>query len=552
MVVSWTLTESAVWDWSYSSSTGNGSIFGHNTVYGNTSTASTIFISDTGAGTYRTTLTDAASVTGTYYTSSIVTTETTIKTTTESFEESEGITSTIRSASWDSGASSIATFASNVSATITASIFTESSVLSTVSSGTYLKPLGLPVWVDAAGVADDYLYAPTAYAWTSAAAFLQPAATNATSVATGVPIANSGQFTVYPVSDIFTIPSATNYDPTGVDETWQSATLTWTRQTQSNATLTGDVLSGAPVTRSTEEYQSLVASTRTSSSVFARTFAYNDAGFGETSSWSSWWSSTTLTDATFLVQNQTVAGSTTSTVPVSSAAKVYVNLLDENQSGQQPLAPFQFSESGLHGSLVFGGYSHIFTGHSGYVLNSSQDGAAALSDAGQSFLLPAQSFSTASIQRGVSAPFPLQTRSSTAASATTKWSLGASAVTMTTQTSNSSTSGSTSSSYALGTAGPTVWSTSSRQINQSNTFTAAGGSYPSDSLFVGGGLFSATQGTSEFTGTAVTAGTEVTAFSPLPYLTPATGPQSLQTVNTAQALTGVGFGLPRLAAPLTA
>lgn len=550
MVVSWTLTEGAVWDWSYSSSTGNGSTFGHNTVYGNTATASTISISDTGDGTYRTTLTDEASVTGTYYTSSIVTTETTIKTTTESFEESEGIAATIRSASWDADASSIATFASNVSATITASIFTESSVLSTVSAGTYLRPLDLPIWLDVN--VGDAAYAPTVYAWTSAAAFLQPAATNATSVATGVPIANSGQFTVYPVSDIFTIPSATNYDPTGVDQTWQSATLTWTRQTQSNATLTRDVLSGAPVTRSTEEYQSLVASTRTSSSVFEKTFSYDDAQLGETTSWASWWSSTTLTDVTFLVQNGTVAGSTTSTMLVSSAGKTFINILGESQSGQQPLAAFEVSSSALRGSLAFGSYTHFYTGHSGYALNSSQDGAAALSDAGQSFLLPPQSFSTASIQRGVTIPMPFQTRSKTSQSSTTKWSLAASALTMTTETSNSTTSGSTSSSYALSAAGPTVWSTSSRQINQSNTFTAAGGSYPSDSLFVGGGLFSATQGTSEFTGTAVTAGTKVTAFSPLPYLTPATGPQSLQTVNTAQALTGAGFWLQRLAAPLTA
>jgi len=347
MVVSWTLTESAVWDWSYSSSTGNGSIFGHNTVYGNTSTASTIFISDTGAGTYRTTLTDAPSVTGTYYTSSIVTTETTIKTTTESFEESEGIAATIRSASWDAGASSIATFASNVSATITASIFTESSVLSTVSSGTYLSPLDLPIWLDVN--VGDGAYAPTVYAWVSEAAFSQPSATNVTSVATGASIANSGQFTVYPVSENFTIPSATNYDPTVVDETWQSATLTWTQQTQSNATLTRDVLVGAPLTRGTETYQSLVASTRTSSSVFEKTFSYDDAQLGETTSWASWWSSTTLTDVTFLVQNGTVAGSTTSTVPVSSAAKVYVNLLDENNRASSPWRLFNLAKAACTG-----------------------------------------------------------------------------------------------------------------------------------------------------------------------------------------------------------
>jgi hypothetical protein len=551
MTASWTITEGAVWDWTYSSFAGNGNTPGDNTVFGNTSSAQTVRVEGTGGPTSLTTFTEEASETGTFYTSTIITTETTIRTTTQTIDEGEGIFATVPSASWDADESSIDIFEASVAATASISISTESNILTTVSAGTYLKPLDIPLWIDAPGVGDNFLYAPTVYAWTSAAGYSQPTATDETSLPSVAELSYSGQATAFPPPDIFQIPSTSLYQSTGVTETWQSESLTWTRQTQTATTLTRAV-AGAPITRSTQEYQTTLNTTRTSSGVFVVTHAYNQGNVDDTISWASWWQSTALAETIYIDSNQTLTGSTTTTVLVSSAAKTFLNRLDENQAGQQPLAPFERSFSALRGVLSRGSYSHFYTGNAGFATNPTQEPQAALSHAAQSFVLPAQSFQTVLLQRGVTAPRPNQTRSSTSSNSTTLWSLGFSALTLTTISSNQTTTESTTSSYALSAAGPTLWSSSSRSIG-STVFTAAGGAYPSNSFFAGGGLFTATAGASEFTGTAITAGTNATAFQALPHFVPETGNASVVTVAPLLPTVAEGFlGLRKLGFPLTA
>lgn len=548
MIVTWTITESAVWDWTYSSFESNAGGL-NNTVQGNSLTAATTSVTDTGAGTELTVLYDSASDTGTYYTSTTSEVATTIRTTTTSYDTDAGISQNIFSASYDPAASQIVTFHEPTTATVTASSNVSSTVLSTASSGTYLKPLGFPIWLDV-DLGDD-AYAPTVVAWSSAAGYSQPAATNATSLPGTATLAFAGQTTLYPATDMFQIPSATDGgSPTSITETWQSQTITWTRSTQTAATFTGELLYAPAITNDTETYQSTVYSTRTTSSVFLKQHTYRDFSVPATSSWPSWWESTTLAASTFVDSESTVSGHGTTTVLVSSAAKSSINILQENQAGQQPLAAFETSVSLLRGALGFGAYSHFYSQNAGYALNATQSAGAAISPASQSFPLPAQSFATVLLQRGVSAPLPFQTRSSTSSNSTTSWSLGATALTITTSSTNSTTYGSTSSSYALSVAPPTLWTSSSRAI-QSTSYTAAGGNYGNNSLFVAGGLFTATEGTSEFTATAITAGTNATAVQPLPHFSPELGAPSAATYQQGVSTSAVG-GLPVVAFPLTA
>lgn len=550
MIVTWTITAGAIWAWSYSST---GQIDGSdNTVEGNTSTARTLIVTETNTdeGTFVSTIATAADQTATFYTSTLSEVSTTIQTTTTVFDQSNFISANILSASFDSDNGSIVTFYGATTATSTTQIATSTTILSTASSGTYLQPLDLPSWLDVN--IGDGAYAPTVVAWSSAAGYSQPTASNAnSSLPTAAALAFSGQLTLFPETQIFQVPSASdNGQPTGVNETWQSNALTWTEQATTNVTLTR-AASGFPITRSTQSYQTTVYTTRTESSAFEKTLTYNTFAVAANVSFSSWWNSTALTNATYVISDSTTQGQTTTTSLTSSIARTFIQILGQGQSGQLPLAAFEISLSVLRGSLTSGIYSHFYTQNAGLALNATAQGRAAISDAGQSFPLPPQSFSTALYQRGVTAPLPFQTRSRTSSNSTTKWSLGNSALTITTSSSNSITQGGTTSTYALSAAGPTIWSASSRTIG--NSYTAAGGHYATSSLFVGGGLFSATEGTSEFTGTSVSVGTAATAFQPLPHFVVEVGFPSAATVAPPVTANNIGFfGLRTLGFPLTA
>jgi hypothetical protein len=174
--------------------------------------------------------------------------------------------------------------------------------------------------------------------------------------------------------------------------------------------------------------------------------------------------------------------------------------------------------------LQFGKYQQFLTHNAGYATNTTQPGGAVLSHAAQSFVLPLQSFSTVMLQRGITAPAPNQTRSRTSSNSTTSWSLGFGKLTITTSSTNSSTFGTTTSSYALAVDSNTLWTSSSSALDVQGfsqtyylAYLAAGGNLPTESFFAGGGAFTATQGTSQFTGSTVSAGSNVTAFAPLPH-----------------------------------
>lgn len=555
MIVTWTITEGAVWDWTYSSFTGAGTDIGDMTVSGDTSYAETIRVvsKDMGTDPPTTTLTTdvtAADQTSTFYTSTVVTLETTIRTTSTVFDEENGWFQNRPSASYNEEASAIVVFDQPTTAVSTTQSLAFTELLSTISAGTYIKPLDLPAWLDVN--VGDGAYAPTVAAWSSAVGFSQPVVNNTTYLPSVAVLQFSGRTTVFPFAETFQIPSATDDgDPTTVTQTWQSAAITWTEQVQTATTLTR-AAAGSPITRSLQSYTALINSSRTSSSVFARLFTYKAATANFNKSWSSWWTSTTLTNHTYVVANLTTAGFTSTTRRVSSAATTFINLLGENKAGKQPLAVFEMSSSALRGNLQFGNYSHFYTQNAGLALEPAQEGRAALSDAGQAFPLPPQSFSTVFLQRGVTAPGPFQTRSRTSSNSTTSWSLGMSALTVATRSSNSTTQGGDSATYGLSAVGPTIWSASSQAIG-GGAHTVAGGHYATNSLFVGGGLFTATSGSNEFTGTHVTVGTGATAFQPLPHFVPEIGYASVQTLATPVPTSEVGFfGVRTLGYPLTA
>lgn len=549
MIVTWTITEGAVWDWTYSYL-----IPDSETLSGDSGGVTVSAVEDTGEGTFVTVRQTLADQTGTFYTSVIATTETTLRTTETTFNEEEFIYQERFSASYNETSSQIVTFYEPTTATKSASSNAESTLLSVVSSETYIKPFPIASWIDV-DIGDE-AFAPTVAAWSSAMGFFQPIATNQSSVATGASLAFSGQMTVYPLSDVFEIPSATdgrgNADSV-VTETRQSTILTWTRQTQTATTLT--ISTGEDViTAPTDTYDDTVLTTRSTSSAHTRTVQYLTGSVDNGATWASWWESTVLAPHTFIVQDSTISGSTTSTSLVSAVGRSTINMLEENQAGQQPLGVFEISQSILRGRLQFGKYSHFYAQNAGHALNATQTGGAAFSYADASFPLPGQSFLTALYQREVTVPLPYQTRSNSSSNSTTSWSLGFSKLSITTRSSNAQTSGSTSSTYALSVAAPSLWSTSSRIISQSgNNFTAAGGYYASNSVFVGGGLFTATGPDGEFTGTAATVTTAATAFAPLPHFAPEIGFASVQTLAPNLPISQVGFlGLRILGYPLTA
>ena len=238
----------------------------------------------------------------------------------------------------------------------------------------------------------------------------------------------------------------------------------------------------------------------------------------------SWWQSTELLATTFADSKTTRNGSTTTTKLASTAATVDAHPLIANAAGRVPAAPFFYGNYRLRSALQFGKYQQFATHDAGFATNTTQAGGAAMSHADQSFVLPPQSFATAMLQRGITAPIPNQTRSRTSSNSTTSWSLGVGALTITTSSTNSSTFGSTTSSYSLAVDSNTLWTSSSSGLDVQGftqtyylAYLAAGGSLPTQSFFAGGGAFTATQGSSEFTGSSVSVGTGVTAFAPLPH-----------------------------------
>ena len=550
MTASWTITENAVWQWTYSSLAGEGDLYGDNTVYGDTATAVTIRVDDTGEGTFLTTDYTQADQEGTYATSTIAATATTVRTTKTEFDTENGISTSTSSASYNSDLSSIVTFSLPTTATISASIETMSSVLTTTAGGTYLRPIDLPAWLDVN--VGDAVYAPTVVLWSSAAGYRQPTAINASSLPSVVSLGFSGQKTIYPDARVFQIPSFTSFAVTFTEQTWQSLPATWTRQAETDVTLTQSVASKHVITGETETYETRAHTTRTTSSNFLFVFSYHAAPAAAMDTWSSFWTSTTLTASTFTASNETIRGSGTTTLLVSSVASTYVNDLQENQAGQQPLAAFEMSRESLRGFLTVGSYSHFTSQNIGRAIKATQQPAAVFSHDGNSFPLPGVPFATALWQPGVTAPVPSQTRLVSNSSGTTIWSLGVSRLSVIERTSNTSTQGASTSTYAFNSSGPSQWSTSSRSLAQ-YAFTAAGGQYASNSFFDGGGFFSATRGTSEFTGTDVTVGSAVTAFQPLPYFAPQIGPAGVSTFQGPLLTSASGaLGLRTLAFPLTA
>jgi hypothetical protein len=550
MIVAWTVTNGAVWNWTYYSFTGDGTAFGDQTVEGDTATARTQFYTTSGTGeTLISENSQAANETGTYETSFIGTTTANIRSTTTAFDEENGIYGAITSASYDTANSQIVTFLAPTTTRSGITRSTVSSVLSLTTGGTYLRPLAIPDWIDVN--VGDGAYAPTIIAWSSAVGYTHPAGNaNNTSLANGLDLAHSGRITANPNLALFQAPSATTDFPAFFTETRQSDLFTWTLQTQTATTLTrAEDIGNAPITKSTQSFATTVPTTTTTSGSFVNSFATVNVGIG-TASALEWWDSTTMVAQTFFVGTGTVAGSVTTTQLASATNQSYIRSLSQNQEGQLPLAVF-LPDEGLRGVLRFGRYSHFHTHNVGFAFNSSQNALAAISHSGDSFKLPNPAFSTALLQYGVSAPLPFQTRSSTSSNSTTLWSLGVSRLSMTTASKNSSTSGQTTSSYGLRLVGTTARFSSSRVVTGTGV-TAAGGYYPSESFLFAGGVFTATAGNSQFTGTQVSPGTRVSAFQPLPYLHVEAGRPSVATINTALAVLTGALGLRRLGLPLTA
>jgi hypothetical protein len=446
-------------------------------------------------------------------------------------------------------------------------------VLSTQSAGTYLAPFPPPVsafqffglippteWL---GMDRSPAYAPTVVAWSSAAGYTHPLA-QSTDTATSLPsaaiMAFSGQITLPPASGVYNVANVDeneyedpDYGPTS--EIYQSEPITWTEQAYAESTLTIPVIEFpiVEITRSTATVVENVATTITSSSIFESIRFFQSTGTANgliTSSCPSWWESTLTTAATYVDVTATRGGSSTTTKLTSSSYSSTVSLFDDDFQGQLPLEKVANKK---RGELQFGNYSHFYTQNAGAALNTTQEGRAVISDAGQSFPIPPQSFSTALLQRGVTAPMPFQTRSTTSSNSTTSWSLGFTALTITTLSSNSTTRRSTTSSYDLSAGGPTIWASSSRFIDESTAFAAAGGHYATNSTFVGGGLFTATANGSEFTGSVVSVGTDASAFQPLPHFVPVLGEPSVATFAPAiQIVAGGALNLSRIGWPLTA
>jgi hypothetical protein len=531
MTVSWIITEGALFDYSYSwTGHGNAAMFANSQ---SVRVTTSFFFGPTTYSTDQTT-------TGTLYTSTIRTSQTTAKTTTTAFvtdlpsvwveyPEEALIYATRPSASWNNAASTIATFAASTTATITRTTQVTTSLLSTTSAATFLEPVPyIP-----AGLGWGYSgFCPTVYAWTSAAGWQQEEISDsATRPVTEAQLAFSGRATVYPHDEYYQVASASgNSGFSFATATWQSQALSWTRQTTTAATSSRASGGGAsPITRSTQTYTKSIHTTQSSSALFLandthRQLTINGSNVPNTLTQSVWWASTELVQTTYADDSTTRGGSTTTTKAASTVATRGDSPLIAGASAQIAALSFFEGPRRLRGVLQFGKYNQFATHNAGFATNTTQAGGAAISHASQSFVLPPQSFSTAMLQRGITAPIPNQTRSRTSSNSTTSWSLGAGALTITTSSTNSTTFGTTTSSYDLAVDSNTLWTSGSSGLDVQGftqtyylAYLAAGGGFPTQSFFKGGGLFTATQGTNEFTGSALTGGSAVTAIAPLPH-----------------------------------
>jgi hypothetical protein len=389
---------------------------------------------------------------------------------------------------------------------------------------------------------------------------LAQSSNTATSLPSAASLAFSGQITLLPASGQYNLQNFTTDGLRGPDvgptsEIYQSEAITWTEQNYAQSELTVAAEGLWQITKSTQTVVQQVATTITYSDIFEkiRFFQSVDTGpHGLTpSSFPSWWTSTLTTAATYVNVTATQTGKSTTT-KLTSSSYSSVNYVRTGLSAQLPLEKYLLANK-KRGELQFGKYSHFYTQNAGAALNTTQEGRAVISDAGQSFPIPLQSFSTVLLQRGVTAPMPFQTRSSTSSNSTTSWSLGFTALSITTIFSNSTTRRSTTSSYDLSAGGPTIWASSSQSV-EATSFTAAGGHYATNSVFVGGGLFTATASEGEFTGSVVSSvGTNASAFQPLPHFVPVLGEPSAATFAPAiQTVAGGVLNLGRIGWPLTA
>lgn len=530
MIVSWVITNGALFDWSYSSSNLEGTISANSDIISGTD----IFASPS---TF--TITKQPH---TLYTSTIATRTTSAKISTTSFvitapegleELYDEIYETRLSASWNSSDSSIATFAASTTATVTRTTQVTTSVLSTESTSTFLAPV--TYWPRAIGGAfgwDFGAFCPTVYAWTSAAGWQQEEISDsATRPVTEAELAFSGRATVYPIDEYYQVASASGNSGFSFETaTWQSQTLSWTRQTTTAATSTRHSGGGASqITRSTQTYTKSIHTTQSSSALFLandthRQLTINGSNVPNTLTQSVWWASTELVQTTYADGSTTRGGSTTTTKAVSTVATRGDYPIVAGAAAQVPALSFFAGPKRLRKVLQFGKYNQFATHNAGFAANTTQAGGAAISHANQSFVLPPQSFATAMFQRGITAPLPNQTRSRTSSNSTTSWSMGAGALTITTSSTNSTTFGSTTSSYALDVDSNTLWTSGSSGLDVQGftqtyylAYLAAGGGFPTQSFFAGGGLFTATQGTNEFTASDAIGGSAVTAIAPLPH-----------------------------------
>ena len=566
MIVTWTITEGANWDWTFSTET---TFEGEGWSYADS--ASLVMVLDPLDGTDVETFTFTRTRTATFYTSTLSEVETSIRTTTTSFNEGANIFAETTSASVNTGNGQIVVFSLPTTQTVTTHSAITSTVLSTKSAGTYLEPFPPPVSAFLVGTIESnwvwgnggyQAYVPTVVAWSSAAGYTHPLAQStdtATSLPSAASMAFSGQITLLPASGVYNLVIVDeneyedpDYGPTS--EIYQSEAITWTEQAYTESVLTtlADGLPIGEITQSTRAVVQQVATTITESAIFESIRYFQSTGTASgliTSSVPSWWDSTLTIAATYVDVTATRSGKSITTKLTSSSYSSTVSLRDDDSPGQLPLEKVANKK---RGELQFGNYSHFYTQNAGAALNTTQEGRAVISDAGQSFSLPPQPFSTALLQRGVTAPLPFQTRSRASSNSTISWSLGFTALTITTLSTNSTTSGSATSSYALSAAGPTIWASTSRFIDESTDFTAAGGRYATNSAFVGGGLFTATANGSEFTGSVVSVGTNASAFQPLPHFVPVLGEPSVATFAPALHVVGGAFGLSSIGFPLTA
>lgn len=554
MTISWTITDSAAWDYTLTSSYANIPGAATSGSYSENSGGATQTITSFGSNSVVVSTLSTATATGTYSTSTTAT-EQVYKRTTTTFFETEGeepYYQETTSASYNAEASSIETYTLASTATITSQVTDAATVLALTSAGTYIRPLKFEQHV------------PTVYAWSSTPGWTAPTVSDASAAS----MAFSGMVTKHPQSGQTTVGliyESFGPAPSSVTETWQSTTLTWTKTTTTSVESTG-VSSPAfySLTQPTETLSRSIVSTQTTSSVFSNIHTYETATapVSPVAQRSLWWASTVLEPRTFAFSNTTVSGSSSTTSLTSSWEKLLPFYRMENEglpsaSGQEGAitagvvaffgAPISSAKTLAHGRVTA-----FNTAYAGFALGSSFNGAAGLS-ANQSFERPPLRFSTVSIQEGVGIPLPFQSRSASSSNSTTLWSLGLVSLSMTTRATDSNSTSSTTQTYELKTASPTIWQGTYSSVSESKSYFAAGGDYPEESFAHVGGLVSATVGTSQYTSNgSVSVGASVTAFAPLPHFRDTASVIVPVATSAVFANSRLVANLPILDAPLTA